>query len=117
MTATERMSRLRAQRREMGVCTDCGGELDKPGTFLRCMACRDKTKKYSQDWRETQRKEDAKSIELVNADPQVMRKQIQNQIEADKRMRQANRCLKCPYGTYTGVSVHCPFPEGVCMKR
>lgn len=52
--AAERMARLRSDRRERGVCIDCGGPLDD--FYTRCAGCRD----YHARWLREHRKAKAR---------------------------------------------------------
>lgn len=44
--ARARANQLAADRAAAGVCTKCGGPLDKPGKFTRCAVCREKRAAY-----------------------------------------------------------------------
>ena len=46
-----------------------------------------------------------------------MNEEAQKAIEAARRERQYNKCLRCEYASFTGTGLFCPVPYGTCMHE
>ena len=81
---------LKAARRAMHVCTECGGPLDDPASKFRCFACRQP--------------------------PEQRKVLLAERAEEERVTLKRERCKACVWSTWTGLSYHCPFPVGSCIE-
>ena len=112
-------SKVQLERRERGVCMDCGGVLEAPGKFVKCRICRMRSTDKTREYRMNQRKEALQAKPTPNQiwAKKKMQMEAEKAIATAKYRKQIEKCVYCEWAKIEDDIVYCPFMKGICMKR
>lgn len=107
-------TKLEKELYEAGLCVACGGELDTPGKFVKCSACRERDRErakahYDECARELEDRE--RRIAEVRRKMAAEREAAR---AAEHARQRAEECRACEWVRLEADHIFCPLP--ICWK-
>ena len=108
----------KAYWKSKGLCMDCGKEIDRPGHYVRCAACREirmMQQKLRRDKAEAQTEAETlpanEKEERSQRAKQIHAEAVKLQTERARLREQLDRCEVCPFARFVGAGMwFCPLP-------
>jgi predicted metal-dependent hydrolase len=117
-----RKQQLYYARRELGLCVECGMDVDDPEKFVMCRSCRTKQHDYSstdeirawrREYQRAYREELKKTLERIAVEVQKL--SGAKELESDrKRISSTHKCWGCVWSRWHGDRFFCPLVG--CVK-
>lgn len=112
-------NKLKRERRALGLCLECGCELDTKKRFVKCEVCREKWGEKIKEYRSQHATLKSPNEPTPNEiwARKKMKMEAEKAIAAEKLKKQIEKCTYCEWGSIVGTIVYCPFMNGICLKR